>query len=336
MIQEKEIEIKIYRGYVNYYLDKGYEIKKNKKGKYNKYTKLKIKTEDLPPNSRIKIHHICKYCNKISYISYQTYNLKIIKEACHICAMKYFFSGENSPFYNHNLTTEVRINRRLIYENKIFTQSVLKRDNYKCFICKTHRNLEVHHLESYKLCKEKRTDVENGITLCHDCHFQFHKIYGYKNISKDVFLNYCNISDLNLKCELVKIEPEKKVICYENGIIYDSCRDAAIELKLDVFKIKSVCCHKKSTDNFIYRTTGGLHFFFYDEFQKMSEKEIENYVKTKQSKCKKIKCLDTDEIFLSIRAASIKYNTRPSEIIKRLKKQISSSYKNIPINWIYL
>lgn len=68
----------------------------------------------------------------------------------------------------------------------------------------------------------------------------------------------------------------------------------------------------------------------------IQEKEIENYVKTKQSKCKKIKCLDTDEIFLSIRAASIKYNTRPSEIIKRLKKQISSSYKNIPINWIYL
>ena len=35
--------------------------------------------------------------------------------------------------------------------------------------------LNVHHIERYADNKELRTDINNGITLCYDCH---KKIYG--------------------------------------------------------------------------------------------------------------------------------------------------------------
>lgn len=59
-------------------------------------------------------------------------------------------------------------------------KSVYNRDNYICQKCKSlsHGNLIAHHLNSYHWDKENRLNINNGITLCQNCHIIFHGIYG--------------------------------------------------------------------------------------------------------------------------------------------------------------
>ena len=50
---------------------------------------------------------------------------------------------------------------------------VLNRDNYTCLNCGEHGDdtvLHVHHIKRYADNEELRTDINNGITLCYECH----------------------------------------------------------------------------------------------------------------------------------------------------------------------
>ena len=68
-------------------------------------------------------------------------------------------------------------------EYKNWRTEVFKRDNYTCQCCgQEGYKLNAHHIKSYSENPELRTDVDNGITLCQNCHKKFHHIYGIKNI----------------------------------------------------------------------------------------------------------------------------------------------------------
>ena len=57
---------------------------------------------------------------------------------------------------------------------------VFARDNFKCQLCgNTGRNLEAHHIK--EVCNNPNLifDVDNGVTLCHECH-KLTDNYGYK------------------------------------------------------------------------------------------------------------------------------------------------------------
>ena len=45
-------------------------------------------------------------------------------------------------------------------------EHIYKRDNWTCKITNEigHGNLRAHHLDGYNWCKEKRIDINNGIT----------------------------------------------------------------------------------------------------------------------------------------------------------------------------
>ncbi len=49
-------------------------------------------------------------------------------------------------------------------------KAVFERDNYKCVKCKKKGNLQAHHKKSYSKYPELRFVVDNGMTLCLDCH----------------------------------------------------------------------------------------------------------------------------------------------------------------------
>lgn len=48
-------------------------------------------------------------------------------------------------------------------------------------------NLVAHHLNGYNWDVENRFNLDNGITLCEDCHIEFHRIYGFGNNTKKQF-----------------------------------------------------------------------------------------------------------------------------------------------------
>jgi 5-methylcytosine-specific restriction endonuclease McrA len=59
------------------------------------------------------------------------------------------------------------------YEGRNFREKVLKRDNYTCQICGSRKNLEAHHLVPRS--RGGSNVVENGITLCKECHKAVHE-----------------------------------------------------------------------------------------------------------------------------------------------------------------
>ena len=76
-------------------------------------------------------------------------------------------------------------------EYKDWRKAVYERDGYTCQKCgATGRKLNAHHIEGYRENKEKRTDINNGITFCYKCHMEYHRIYGKTNNSVNQIIQY--------------------------------------------------------------------------------------------------------------------------------------------------
>lgn len=72
-------------------------------------------------------------------------------------------------------------------EYKDWRTSVFERDGYTCAKCgQVGYNLQAHHVKSYARNPELRLDVDNGITLCDECHKKFHSINGHDTNEKQL------------------------------------------------------------------------------------------------------------------------------------------------------
>lgn len=103
------------------------------------------------------------------------------------------FSGKNNPMYKGaDLISDYT------WRNKTYRNKILQRDNYICQKClKSYNNdeLRVHHKNSCDWNIKGRNDLNNGITLCIECHKRFHNIFGYGNNTEnqfELFLNLCS------------------------------------------------------------------------------------------------------------------------------------------------
>ncbi len=58
---------------------------------------------------------------------------------------------------------------------KEWREKVFKRDNFICQICQQKkRELAPHHIKTFLRFKADRFKVENGVTLCKECHIKLH------------------------------------------------------------------------------------------------------------------------------------------------------------------
>lgn len=89
------------------------------------------------------------------------------------CSRKEGFMGENNPNYNPDLPLEERNGKRG-YPIERWALSVKRRDNFTCQVCGSTEKPVAHHLNSYASAKDRRYDIKNGVTMCRDCHTDFH------------------------------------------------------------------------------------------------------------------------------------------------------------------
>jgi hypothetical protein len=133
------------------------------------------------------LRYICS-CGNEQEITF--YNFKL-GQRCRECKYEKI-SGNKHWNFNPDLSIKERINKRTGMRYGSWRNAVYRRDNFTCQVCgdKRGHNLNAHHLDGYRWCIDRRTDVSNGVTLCDNCHNDFHRIYGVEHNAKEQFQEY--------------------------------------------------------------------------------------------------------------------------------------------------
>ena len=77
----------------------------------------------------------------------------------------------------YSLVEEVK-QLRTSKEYRDWRKAVLQRDKYTCMHCGLHNDdteLNAHHIKPFSIYPELRFDIDNGLTLCRNCHINVHK-----------------------------------------------------------------------------------------------------------------------------------------------------------------
>jgi hypothetical protein len=107
---------------------------------------------------------------------------------CKMCNGK-LHSGANNNFWKGGISQFTRPERSNIMgttEYKLWRKAVFQRDHYKCTKCGDDKggNLEADHIKPFALYPELRFAIDNGQTLCTNCHRE-------KNVSDRIeFISY--------------------------------------------------------------------------------------------------------------------------------------------------
>lgn len=149
--------------------------------RFGRLTVLKLSNRESE-NSRVFWECICECGTKKSISSSALRQGRTQSCGCLHSEIMRATGGENHPRYNPNLTNEERfLNRYQLHGKNIrsWRNEVYSEDNFKCQICNNlGNNLNAHHLNAWNAFPEQRFDTANGITLCEDCHKEFHFFHG--------------------------------------------------------------------------------------------------------------------------------------------------------------
>lgn len=303
----KEVDIRVTHFTIDYYKNLGYECKS--------FDILHIPISQLQKGSRTKIEYECDECGKHKFTSYCNYNKfnDNGKIYCQQCALKIY----------RNSRVRKDKDARNYPEYLDFIKRVLYRDNYKCRICGSKNKIQVHHLDGYSWCHEKRVDDTNGITLCEDCHKLFHSAYGTKHSTREQFEEW-----IGEKVELLKSNYEKPqdilIYCLEDNKTY-TINDFCNEKNADRTQVLATCDPLNRR-----KSIKGCHVFYLDDYKKLTKEKLDSLLKNKNHR--EIICVETQERFETITEVSKKYNVGVATIIHACKtKHISCGY-----HWMYL
>lgn len=95
--------------------------------------------------------------------------------------------GENGSNWRGGIGDE-NIKFRNSIETRLWREAVFSRDNWTCQKCKKRGyKLHSHHILPFSLYPEHRRNISNGVTLCIDCHNQYHKKVKLNNSNHEQF-----------------------------------------------------------------------------------------------------------------------------------------------------
>lgn len=98
-------------------------------------------------------------------------------------------TGENNPNWKGGY--EHHHDKRNTPEYRVWRKSIFERDDYTCQKCgKRGHRLNAHHIHNYATNEKLRFDESNGITLCEECHKEFHHVNGYLNTDEKQLYNF--------------------------------------------------------------------------------------------------------------------------------------------------
>ena len=66
--------------------------------------------------------------------------------------------------------------KEMKYAIMAWSLTIKKRDGHKCTWCNSTNKLRAHHIWHKAWCPESALDPDNGITLCHECHVEQHRL----------------------------------------------------------------------------------------------------------------------------------------------------------------
>ena len=142
-------------------------------------------------------------CQKHGYFKISWSELYTQKHRCPLCSLENR-SGNNHYNWKGGLSSDNEMFRKSL-EYKNWRTEVFKRDNYTCQCCGVRGGkLNVHHKYNFADYPDLRFDMDNGVTLCENCHISkvdsFHHRYGTKNNTKEQFDEYISVVQKRKAC----------------------------------------------------------------------------------------------------------------------------------------
>lgn len=107
----------------------------------------------------------CATCKKKFKKKYS--ELKKTKGDDHFCSRQCWYTY-NQGIHNHAWRGGQE--GRSSPEYRTWRKAVLQRDQGYCRVCHSQERIEVHHIIPFPQAILSRWDVNNGISLCHECH----------------------------------------------------------------------------------------------------------------------------------------------------------------------
>lgn len=131
----------------------------------------------------------CKFCSQV--FSKHKSEIKKSKQNLHFCSPECWHSFNQKE--NHYLWSGGQ-SERMSPEYRKWKKSIHVRDKYLCRCCLSGQKIRAHHILPFSKYKNQRWDINNGITLCHNCH-----VKTYQCEEKYVeLLNFIRSRDLNI------------------------------------------------------------------------------------------------------------------------------------------
>lgn len=120
---------------------------------------------------------------------------------CGVNCSKTYRVGKNAARWKDGKSLE-RERLRLGKEVRAWRIAVFVRDNHTCQQCGTAKDLHAHHVKHWATTPELRFDLDNGLTLCIDCHGIIHNKDFRKRLVKKRICPVCDgaMSGRGLTC----------------------------------------------------------------------------------------------------------------------------------------